>query len=351
MNKEEYKRLNIYLNKAFQILEINDRFLLDNIENLDILFSDILYFNQNINIKSTKIVNYLTFLDVYEKAFSIIKKINPAYLNRYEKILDNGTLDFSYNNFYEDSYYEYDFKTKIEQININRTFNYTDVVLLIHEFFHLLNSNTNKNLKNNYLLTEFVSIYFELIAIKQLILEGFVDEVDYSSRLENTYFHMKHFLDYSPILLSFREFGCVDDDSYKLINKYFYEMSQKEFLIKTKKILSFLDKKYEQYKKNTKFNSFYSDNIYLILSDCFNSNYRYIIGSICAFYALYNCDIKDIILLNDNLKNEQLDNYSLIELLSMLKINIQDNNFVYDVTNSVNNYVNFVEKRKEKKIW
>lgn len=54
-------------------------------------------------------------------------------------------------------------------INVERKFNFNDVITLIHEFMHYINGNVEKEYINRYLLTEFISIYFEIYAQNYLL--------------------------------------------------------------------------------------------------------------------------------------------------------------------------------------
>ena len=50
-------------------------------------------------------------------------------------------------------------------IDLARTYNYDDVLSLIHEFIHSTNSSKNMG-EYRYILTEFFSIYFEILSKK-----------------------------------------------------------------------------------------------------------------------------------------------------------------------------------------
>ena len=125
--KEIYEKINKYLNDICTFLEQDNSFLLD---------------------------NKLTFEDVYLLAREIIETIDFNYLKDFDKLIETGELDFSYDKEYIGSYCHTlikDGKLKIQLININRHFNYDDVVTLIHEFIHYTNTKMSIFLLNFYL--------------------------------------------------------------------------------------------------------------------------------------------------------------------------------------------------------
>ena len=168
MTKEEYKKLNRYLNMVFNVLEYNDSFLIKNAVSIDYSIEELLNYCINDNIDFLSKENNMTFMDIYRETREIIMSISPKYVEEFDKLLNSGVIDFSYDNEYTDSEFIFYFKNKVGIININRRFNYNDVVLLIHEFFHYLNSRIVNRSENTYLFTEFISIYFEIYSINYL---------------------------------------------------------------------------------------------------------------------------------------------------------------------------------------
>ena len=68
-------------------------------------------------------------------------------------------------------------------IDISRTYNYDDVLTLIHEFIHSTNSSKNMGVYR-YILTEFFSIYFEMLSQNELLEKGNITLSDYNKFIE-----------------------------------------------------------------------------------------------------------------------------------------------------------------------
>ena len=340
--KEEYNKLNKYLNIIFNELEKEDLFLLNYSSYIDYLCRKIeVEFNDNIHYKLYDKKSALTFMDVYNLTRDIIKDINPKYLVNYDKILDNGILDFSYDN-NDSSSFTYDYDTHKISININRKFNYRDIITLIHEFFHYTNYSENNTINQN-VLTEFISIYFETYAIDYLRDIGIpIEQINPYDRLDDLSKNYKIFKSYSKILTMFNLFGSVDNDAidmYKEKTGYIdtYKITEQAFELLF--ILQNIEQDYyESYDKKY--------NIEEVLSALFKDNYKYIIGTILAFYAIDNVDKRSIILLNDNINTKEVGNIDTIELLNMIGIDINDDSFIDKVVESIRKFVKNSEKQR-----
>lgn len=249
-----------------------DSFLIDNIDFINNLSNVLFNELKDIDLDNKSITNHLTYKDIFEISFDIIGHINSMYLFPFSTLIDNGIINFEYET---DSkiYYKY------LKINIKREFNYTDVIILIHEFFHYLNrGNTN----NRYILTEFISIYFEFIATNYLIKNIDIKEIDYLRRFRNTYKCINYYLKLNKILTNYFKYSELTD-----------------FKIK------------DNESKNIK------------------KQYKYILGVSLALYSFNNCNMKDIVKLNDNINNYNYLN--IFEILNNIGINI-DNNFYVEIT-------------------
>ena len=94
MKKINYKRLNDYLNDAFIYLSENDGFFIQNMDNIFPLNS-ILYENlKDIDLRHNFHKNNLTYEDVFNLARNEIEKINPNYLEDFDKLIESGRLEF-----------------------------------------------------------------------------------------------------------------------------------------------------------------------------------------------------------------------------------------------------------------
>ena len=89
MKKEDYKRLNDYLNDTFIYLSGYDRFFIQNMQSIFIL-NNMLYGKlKDIDLEHKFYKNNLTFEDVYELARNEIEKINSNYLKEFDKLIEN----------------------------------------------------------------------------------------------------------------------------------------------------------------------------------------------------------------------------------------------------------------------
>ena len=158
MTKEEIKKLNDYFNNIFIELEKNDFFLLDNFEAIAMFTQNYCNFTSELKLEEKNKTNNLTFEDVYLLAREIIEKIDKNYLQDYDNLIKSGELDFGFNNEYDDSHCTYLVKKKQKLIDINREFNYNDVIVLIHEFIHYTNGKKKFN-KSSLFYRIFINLF------------------------------------------------------------------------------------------------------------------------------------------------------------------------------------------------
>ena len=153
MKKEEYKRLNDYLNDTFIYLSGYDRFFIQNMQSIFIL-NNMLYGKlKDIDLEHKFHENNLTFEDVFELARNEIEKINPNYLKEFDKLIDSGRLGLfkQKENINIKEVDDYEKISEIENneeetrydsvcsyteddyfIDLAREYNYNDVLMLIH---------------------------------------------------------------------------------------------------------------------------------------------------------------------------------------------------------------------------
>lgn len=313
MNEEMYKKLNSYLNDFFVKAQKNDPIFIDEIYNFCKL-SDLIMNEFNGMFKKEKSQeNNLTFNDVYINAREIISSIDTKYLSKYDQILQNGILDFSYEKEYFDSHYSYSYNQTnnliFNEININRFFDYTDISTLVHEFFHYTNGDCIPS-HNRRFLTEFISIYFEEYAKKYLMKEKKLASKDVllNDRIIDFLVINKKFNSFCLILLAYEKLGNLSSNTPN-------EM---------KEILNIYDATFENecLKLVEKIDS---SNDSLDFYNYLTRQYKYLVGTILAYYALEHCDIKDIIKLNDSLNDPKYVEKNIYELLELYGIEFDDN--------------------------
>ncbi len=347
MIEEEYKKLNNYLNDIFMFLEKKDSFFLRNIFEIAMLNTSFLEFINKYNLKDETIKNKLSFEEVYLLAREIIESLNKYYLEDFDKLIQTGQLDFSYDSEYIGSYYEK--INGINVININREFNYSDVRILVHEFIHYINSKNFISTKG-YLFSEFLSIYFELYTIDYLIdIKGIPkNEISYNDRL----LHIKdisEFLDkHIVILLAYEKFGAIDKNTIKLINENYLSENYTEEMFNSDchNLLKGLQKTEEEYKKSTI--DVNEEELISTLASPFSKIYRYILGSLLAFYSRKYCNVEDIVYLNNHVIDYDIIIKNISDVLKMIGIDIYEDNFKDKVFDSIDDYINKYNDLKKK---
>ncbi len=340
MTEKNYQELNDYLSDIWQYLYDKDWVLLNNIEviaRFNAAFRSVI---KDYDLKRDYKQNHITFNEVYLLAREIIETINPKYLEDYDNLLSSGELDFDYENELRDSRSMHIFTAgkSFDLIDIKRDFNYEDVVTLIHEYIHYTNGKINEDLENRHMLTEYVSIYFEMYARDYLINKGIPkEEFYYNDRIISAYNYGLDITDYELIFISYQKYGKITEETYKDLNasvinipKEMFEKECKKFLEKCKK----LDKEYQHdilYEADFNHKK-YSDK----LTANIDTDYRYLFGTAFAIYTRELNDIDSVIKLNDNLNNEML---SLDDLLKMVHIDFDNPSLRNDLLSSLTRYL------------
>ena len=372
MKKEDYKRLNDYLNDAFIYLSKYDGFFIQNMQSIFIL-NNMLYGKLNdIDLEHKFHKNNLTFEDVFELARSEIEKINPNYLEEFDRLIDSGCLEFFLHeqNMIIKGNTTYEKLSEIENneeeirndsvcsynngdyfIDLARTYNYNDVLTLIHEFIHSTNSSKNMG-EYRYILTEFFSIYFEMLSQKELLENGInSSELDIFDRIKNTGKISKEITEYDLVFISYNLFGNIKENSYKDLKKYHIVSStKKEFECACVRLLKYFD--YQKIQYNNKNEEFNLNDYRKCISKLFSSGYRYLYGTLFACYLLENGNKDKIVWLNDHINDEKMKNMNLIDVLKMIDIDLTDENINEKLVESAQNYYENLSKysvKEEKK--
>mgnify|MGYP004507305037 FL=1 len=372
MKKEDYKRLNDYLNDAFIYLSKYDGFF---IQNMHMIFplNSILYENlKGIDLRHNFHKNNLTYEDVFNLTRSEIEKINPNYLENFDKLIDSGRLEFflheqnmiikestCYENLSEienneeeirnDSVCSYNNGDYF--IDLARTHNYNDVLMLIHEFIH--STNLSKNMgEYRYILTEFFSIYFEMLSQKELLENGInPSELDIFDRIKNTGKISKEITEYDLVFISYNLFGNIKENSYEDLKKYHIVSStKKEFECSCVRLLKYFDYQKIQYNNESKEFNLYGYR--KCISILFSSGYRYLLGTLFSCFLLENGNKDKIVWLNDHINDEKMKNMNLIDVLKMIDIDLTDENINEKLVESAQNYYENLSKysvKEEKK--
>lgn len=345
MSEEEYKELNYYLNEACLYLKTQDVFFLNNISNICYINDQLNSFFKDYNFQSEFKENHLTYQDVYNLAREIIESINSDYLEDFDKLIENGQLDFGYEGEYEDSVFVHEQKDSniYNYINIKREFNYSDVGSLVHEFIHYTNGKNNNTIKRR-ILTEFLSIYYENYAIDYLIDKGIPkEEIDYTIRLKSTCARTYNFYNYESPFICFIEFGEVSDKSYEMLKEYYYPIEKNNFNKECYLLLRYFQNKEKEYMKEL-LPKEKVDQIELRKSYGidYSLHCRYVFGTMLAFYARKNCKKEDILYLNEHLNTEDED---IVDCLEKVGIYVNED-FLNIAFDSIIDYIKDYDIKK-----
>lgn len=369
MKKEDYKRLNDYLNDTFIYLSGHDRFFIQNMQSIFIL-NNMLYGKlKDIELEHKFHENNLTFEDVFELARNEIEKINSNYLKEFDKLIDSGRLGLFKQeeniNIKEVDYYEKlsEVENNEEEtrntsicfytedgyfIDLARTYNYDDVLSLIHEFIHSTNSSKNMG-EYRYILTEFFSIYFEILSKKNLLENGInTSELDIFDRIKSTGMISKKIVEYDLAFMAYNLFGNVKEDSYEDLEKYHIVSSTKEDFEDTCiNLLKYFD--YQKIVYNNENKEFNLYNYRKHISRMFSSGYRYLYGTLFACHLLENENKDKIVWLNDHINDEEIKNMDLTDVLKIIGIDLTDENIDVKLVDSAQNYYENLSKYSVKK--
>lgn len=364
MKKEDYKRLNDYLNDAFIYLSEYDGFLIYNMHTIFRLNSMLYEKLKNIDLKHKFHENNLTFEDIFNIARNEIEKINPNYLEKFDELIDSGRLEFflKEKNITTKESNDYKKLSEIENseedirydsvcsyteddyfIDIAREYNYNDVLMLIHEFIHSTNASENIG-EYRYILTEFFSIYFEMLSQKELLENGInSSELDIFDRIKNTGKISKESTEYDLVFISYNLFGNIKENSYKDLKKYHIVSStKKEFECACVRLLKYFDYQKIQYNNESKEFNLYDYR--KCISILFSSGYRYLLGTLFSCYLLENGNKDKVVWLNDHINDEEIKNMNFIDVLKIIGIDLTDENINKKLVDGAQNYYENLNK-------
>lgn len=335
--KNIYNKLNKYLNDICNYLEKENSFLLQNIQNICILNDTFLEYINNYSLDNKTVQNNLTFEDVYYLAREIVEHIDSKYLENYDNLIQSGELDFNYENYYDDSECTFIYKNGEYNktiININRKFNYDDVRTLVHEFIHYTNGKNFSINRDNF--SEFLSIYFEFYAIDYLFKKKEInkEEIDYLYRIKSTKSHSIIFYQYEIVLLAYAKFGDLNDNTVTLLQQYFLNIKKEVFERECTTLYKNLCIAEEENKEIIKGNP---NMLGCVLSNEFY-NYKYILGTLLAFYASKYSNFNDIVYLNNHIT--EYDDKSFYDICLNIGIDLNDENFQEKLFSAIDEYIN-----------
>lgn len=336
MNANDYKELNEYLNELFIYLQDCFEPFMDIILSIFVLNDKYNKLLNDYDLNDASVENKLTFDDIYLLARKIISSLNEKYLSDFDNLIKSGELDFSYESEYYDSHFTH--RNNYNFININREYNYNDVVTLVHEFFHYLTGKSGYVTNNWRWLTEFFSIYFETYAMDYLKEQGVPDDqIDYKSRLRATYNRTDSIFYFESPMLAYNFFGVVNDKSAEMLKKFYVmNVSKENFENESQCLFDWFRKKEEIYMSKNEDPCYNKYDLREYYGHLFKDYFYYFIGTVFTFYARDNCKIEDILRIYDNINDESLD---FCDCLSEMQINLYDSDFDDKVIDGIKKYI------------
>lgn len=346
MTEEQYKKLNNYFDLMSKQLEKNDHFLLENLSAIAYTSEDFMYFIKQYDFREENKENNLTYEQVYQTGRLIIADINDKYLSIYDQLIEDGTLDFNYQ-MDNSGCWCYTENQKI-LLDIERNFSYADVVTLIHEFIHYTNRNSNKISNNRYLFTEFLSIYFEIYTQKYLIekYNAPKESIGIYRRLKDCQKCSNDINSISIPFFAYLKTGNLNSNSNEFTNEYFIHESKESFEKECLNILKYFEKIEKEYHFKILYEKEFSEDElgnFFVNKSGINKSYRYLLGTLLAYYAMNYLDMKILIQLNDSINSYAASQASAIKLLYQNRIDLND-----DFMNKTLNYIKTVLENNTK---
>ena len=278
--------------------------------------------------------NYLSSVDSLNIVREFIKNKIPNYLDKFDEYINNGVLDLIDSDNIEEKDYSYsgfsdDNKRDIHAVTKH---NYDDLETIVHEFMHQINLEESADVKTTrLLLTEGISIYFEMLLFKYL------EEKDYD--FEEIYKVKKlrvidcarisdEILTELTLIDSYIKLGSIDENTWKDRKELcdFGWNNQEGYYFEINNLIG--DKKEYNFK--------------------YINNIGYIIGTLIAFYAINSGDkemTSKFIKLNELVNQEDFEyclkyigidinnNSDLDKLFESLKKEINKINSIYENNN------------------
>lgn len=276
-------------------------------------------------------INYHDKIDgltSFELVREYLYLLNPKYQDIFTKCLNNGTFGFADTINDEVDYLTTNCSGRKDKhlfFNVGFEGNILDGKILVHEFFHYLNT---ANYASRELFTEFISIYNENKFLDYLKTKGYSDGDITKAKLERYlgFYRIINPLYYETLILNIG--SLIGDFDYNFLMKYKDVLSFPSLTFeKWEEVLdTFLDK----LKKCDEPNHHNQEKVTPDIS------YRYFLGTVLSCYLLTHEDEnthKRVLELNDKLAS----GLSLADSFNILELDL-NNISSHDLVASVNNY-------------
>ena len=318
--------LNNYFDYLEKIKEGPIGFYYENIEFLtDLLFS---YYSivEQMDIKETK-KEYVKEMD-YDLLEQVLIKTSSKIVDKYYELEQKNSIEIVYN--LEEG------PDRISRYGRDKLIlafghNYDYLSTIVHELMHATNTKTDVHKLTPVLLTEFISIYFELYA-KDVISELGIDKknISYFSRFKSD----MNKLD-TKVLIPFllkKKYGLISKENLEKLHneKHYYDnIEDYDFDSSTSMLCNYIYKDgldSDKTKKNMVEASFFSFNPII-----------YSLGCCLAFYAKKNMTKFDMLELNDTIIKDP--DINVFDLLSKYNIHFNQD-FIDSAISSIKDYYN-----------
>lgn len=271
--------------------------------------------------------DYLSFVDVLDRVLEYFKYLDDITDNKYNfvkefnDVISNGTLNLEYDSDGSTCTYKRIDEEHIS-IDIKVENNLGDVFKIIHEFFHLKNLDKIGSSSNTKSFSEFISLYFENLAMKYFskdeevlpfyinyLVYNFSSSFDYESEL--------------TLLTLYDKTGNIDDNLFKM-----YDIS----------FDSFFDEIIELINTN--------DGLIFKVID----RYPYVLGSLLSNYLIYSSefDVSDV---TNNVLNiyENIDDMNFKDILKKFGLILKGEIDNEKISSSFDNLSFYLDKLYYKK--
>ena len=195
-----------------------------------------------------------------------------------------------------------------------------------------------------YILTEFFSIYFEMLSQNELLEKGInPSELDIFDRIKNTGRISQTINKYDTVFMAYNLFGNIKEDSCEDLKKYHIVLSTKEdFEESCIFLLKYFD--YQKIEYNNKNEEFNLNDYRKCISKLFSSGYRYLYGTLFACYLLENGNKDKIVWLNDHINDEEIKNMDFTSVLKIIGIDLTEKNINGKLIDSAQKYYENLNK-------
>lgn len=294
------------INDLSFIVNLNSIYRRIKLKHLDTDYKKEYYFSKIENI----LIDYLEQLNIQYRDYFILKTMD-------------GTIVYDEGQFDKTAYFRYDEENKKHIIYIPLTGTLHDIYVIIHELFHSINFDVNKESMTRVVFTEFLSLLSELLLEDYLKMKKIKDSrINNNANLEYLQFISLE-VDFNIKLIdSYLEYGYLNE---KNIRQIFYRYTDSEM-------------EYIKYVIEKIFN-----NQALTIDE----EQIYIIGIFLATYTYYRIQSNPKNIQEFFEMNEVINNYSIEQFLSFLELDCENGDLTDESYKKLENaYCKYLKNRR-----